>query len=137
MTGWSGPTCSVCAADYYGQSCTFCNASTTCGFNGIALGSCSATGSCQCVGANTGSACNGCSSGYFANYAVGYVCTACPGGSSNVCNGVGTCASGWNGAGTCTCTAPYTGAACDDPVIVSVNPTSVELAAAAAEPLSR
>jgi len=119
VTGhWSGADCSLCAANYYGQTClnrcpfapttgTFCGRGVCNDGNG-------GNGACVCVtgwAKATGSdLCLVCAPGYF-----GPSCASvCPGGAGALaCSGHGSCDGGLAGSGLCTCDFGYKQASCN------------------------
>ena len=125
--GFAGPTCNMCAANYFGYpNCTPCacgpngtcsskDGSCTCnsGYAGpncqySSAGTCSGhgapqnQGSCVCNAGFTGSSCNACATNYY-----GYPsCIQCVG--AVTCTGNGSCSP----AGTCACKAGFGGNNC-------------------------
>ena len=111
---YAGANCDQCATNYYAYpTCRFCSPSTTCS----GRGTCSSSGNCICDFPNMGANCNICPSGRY-----GPSCTECPGGASNPCGGFGTCSQGFNGSGTCACSAGYSGADCKSPTLSQLSP---------------
>jgi hypothetical protein len=58
---YSGPSCNLCATNYYGYpDCTYALAATTCTGHGILT----SNGSCSCNAGYTGGSCNSCATNY-------------------------------------------------------------------------
>ncbi|CUG89727.1 transmembrane protein, putative, partial [Bodo saltans] len=115
---WSGVSCSVCAAGFYGANCSSECPGTSCSpcsDHGTCAAGVSGNGTCTCfvseaLGYWRNADCSQCKFGYY-----GLTCTLrCPVNSAGiVCGGHGNCSSGVDGTGLCSCSPAYSGVACE------------------------
>ena len=99
--GWGGSSCSECAPDYYGPTCSIECTASKCNNRGT----CDAEGSCVCDnGFDGGTDCKECAPIFYPKRGDNKCSTECN------CNGHGTC----NDYGECQCEEPFTGPACLD-----------------------
>ena len=113
---WDDLDCSVCLTGYSGPDCDLpCPVNST-GDICSGAGDCS-LGRCRCFADRCGSACeitSGCQPPCQTGYWGPNCGQACPGlGVFGVCNGHGTCDSGRQGSGACSCAHGYFGSACN------------------------